>query len=293
MAFRLPSVEEMFRSAAETYFRFPLTIICTMLFTVSALVLIEGENSWMQRLIFAAALGTPLFTALESYAGMNPMTAAKRWGMLSAAVAFLIYFGISFPGTLTGIPEIHMIRFAVLTAAFVLAASYLPFVHTDDLSLFWQYNKILFLRIVTTVPFTLILFAGLSIALASVENLFAVDVDPKWYQRIWVCVVGLFNTWFFLGGVPRSLQEVREHDSYPKPLKLFAVNILLPLVLTYVVILYLYGGKIILEWDWPKGWVGYLVLGFSITGILSLLLVWPLRNDAAMRWIRTFNRTFY
>lgn len=293
MAFRLPSVEEVLRSAAETYFRFPMTIICTMLFTVSALVLIEGENSWMQRLIFASALGTPLFTALESYSGLNASAVWKRWTMTAAASLFLLMFGVTFPGSLNGIPEIHIIRFAVLTAAFVLMASYLPFVHTDDLGLFWQYNKKLFIRIVTTVPFTVILFAGLSIALASVENLFAVDVDPKWYQRIWVTVVGLFNTWFFLGGIPRSMQEVRDHDDYPKPLKLFAVNILLPLVLTYVVILYLYGGKIILEWDWPKGWVGYLVLGFSVTGILSLLLVWPLRNDAAMRWIRTFNRSFY
>jgi hypothetical protein len=293
MAFRLPSVEEMLRSAAETYFRFPLTIICTVLFTVSALVLIEGDNTWMQRLIFTAVLGTTLFMALESYTGLNPAAVWKRWTIIAAASGFLLFFGITFPGSLTNIPEVHIIRFAVLLAASVFLASYLPFLHSDDLSLFWQYNKILLLRIVTTVPFTLILFAGLSIALASVENLFAVDVDPKWYQRIWVVVAGIFNTWFFLGGMPRSMQEVKDRDDYPRPLKLFTVNILLPLVLIYVVILYIYGGKIIMEWDWPKGWVGYLVLGFSITGILSLLLVWPMRNDPAMRWIRTFNRSFY
>ncbi|NUN69766.1 MAG: DUF4153 domain-containing protein [Bacteroidetes bacterium] len=293
MALRLPSVREMLRHAAETYYRFPMTLISAMLFTVSALVLIEGENPWMQRLIFTAILGAPLFMALEGYIGLNGTGTRHRAVLLTAGWAFLLFYAVTFPGVLDGSPEIHFIRFVVLAFAFTLLASYLPFIHTDDQSLFWQYNKSLLVRIVTTVPFTVVLFAGLSVALAAVDNLFSADIDPKWYMRIWVCVAGLFNTWFFLSGVPRSMEEVREDTAYPKALKVFTVNILLPLVLVYVVILYVYTGKIIMEWDWPKGWVGNLVLGFSITGILSLLLVWPMRNDPAMRWIRTFNRFYY
>ena len=43
----------------------------------------------------------------------------------------------------------------------------------------------------------------------------------------------------------------------------------------------------------PKGWVANLILGFSVTGILSLLLVYPLREQEENKWIKTFSRFYY
>jgi hypothetical protein len=293
MSRRLPSINELLRSAGETYLRFPMTMISSFLFTVCALFLIEHNNSILFRTVFASVLGIPLFTAFESYAELNSVSFRRRFMVFIGGAAFLVMFGTMFPASGDNIAEMHLIRFFVIFLGFHLFAAYLPVVLSQDLTLFWLFNKKLFLRIITAVIFSVILFAGLSVALASIDNLFAVNIRPEWYQRIWVIVVGVFNTWFFLSGVPKSIQEIREDSEYPKELKLVTLNILLPLVLVYVVILYTYGAKIMIEWDWPKGWVGYLVLGFSLSGILSLLLVWPLRNNDTMRWIRSFNRTFY
>ena len=41
------------------------------------------------------------------------------------------------------------------------------------------------------------------------------------------------------------------------------------------------------------GWVSYLVIGFSVGGILSLLLIYPVRNDENNKWILIFSRFFY
>jgi hypothetical protein len=57
--------------------------------------------------------------------------------------------------------------------------------------------------------------------------------------------------------------------------------------------LYAYLVKIVVTWDWPKGWVANLVLGFSITGIFSLLLIHPLVHKGEERWILRFSRWFY
>jgi hypothetical protein len=293
MARRLPSIGDLLRSAGETYFRFPITLISAFIFTVCTLFLIEHHNPYLFRAAFAAALGIPLFTAFESYSGLNAVPFRRRSSLIIVGAAFLLLFAFMFPESEKNFPEMHPIRFAVLLFAFHLMAAYLPVVHSADLSLFWQFNKQLFLRIVTAVIFSAVLFAGLSIAMAAIENLFAVDINNHWYPRIWVTVMGVFNTWFFLGGVPASMREIENDSSYPKELKMLTQNILLPLVLMYVVILYTYGAKILIEWDWPKGWVGYLVLGFSLMGIFSLLLMWPLRNDSTMRWVRTLQKTFY
>ncbi|MBP1654321.1 MAG: hypothetical protein H6Q28_877, partial [Bacteroidetes bacterium] len=69
--------------------------------------------------------------------------------------------------------------------------------------------------------------------------------------------------------------------------------ILIPLVAVYVLILYAYAFKIIAAWEWPEGWVGNLVLGFSVTGILALLFVYPIRDREENRWIRTIWRWYF
>jgi uncharacterized membrane protein YccF (DUF307 family) len=51
--------------------------------------------------------------------------------------------------------------------------------------------------------------------------------------------------------------------------------------------------KIVIAWSWPQGWVANLVLGFSIAGMFSLLLLHPIRSAAENVWIRTFARWFY
>jgi hypothetical protein len=52
-------------------------------------------------------------------------------------------------------------------------------------------------------------------------------------------------------------------------------------------------GKIIIQWQLPMGWVSYLVLGFSTTGIFSLLLIEPLREMEGINWIKKFSKWFY
>ena len=106
-------------------------------------------------------------------------------------------------------------------------------------------------------------------------------------------MVGVFNTWFFLAGVPTSIPDLEQTHTYPKGLKVFTQFVLLPLVTIYLLILYAYLGKIMVQWEWPEGWVSVLVLCFSIAGILSLLLIHPIRNEAGNRWMHTFSKWFY
>src|SRR5699024_3468757 len=102
-----------------------------------------------------------------------------------------------------------------------------------------------------------------------------------------------FNTWFFLAGIPDPIHKLDRIRNYPKGLKVFTQNILIPLVIIYMIILYLYMAKIITQWAWPEGWISILVLSFSIAGILANLLLHPLRNDIKYKWVKRFSKGYY
>ncbi|MBK9320884.1 MAG: DUF4153 domain-containing protein [Bacteroidetes bacterium] len=96
----------------------------------------------------------------------------------------------------------------------------------------------------------------------------------------------------FIRSSSRFSRLEKEND-YPNGLRIFTQFVLLPLVTIYLGILYVYELKILITMNWPRGWVSYLVIGFSTAGILALLLVWPLRNDDRYKWVKTFTRLFY
>lgn len=160
------------------------------------------------------------------------------------------------------------------------------------MSTFWQYNKTLFLRFLTAMLFSGVLFAGLSIALLSIDVLLEISINEERYVELFIFIGGIFNTWFFLAGIP-SMQTFDDQRDYPKGLKIFTQNILIPLVIIYLVILYVYAGKIILQWSWPEGWVANLILFFSIAGILALLLLHPIQDRVENRWIKRFSTGYF
>jgi hypothetical protein len=61
----------------------------------------------------------------------------------------------------------------------------------------------------------------------------------------------------------------------------------------YLLILYAYMFKIVFTAHWPAGWVAWMVMVFSVAGILSLLLIYPLRNEADNTWIRGYSKFYY
>ena len=155
-----------------------------------------------------------------------------------------------------------------------------PFHRDGSVAAFWEFNRILFQRILQSVLFSTILFSGLAIALWAVQSLLGVKVDWKAYYFLFLSVAFLFNTWFFLAGFPLDWQELEDEYEYPAGLRLFVQFILLPLVTLYVAILYGYLVKILIIREWPRGTIGWLVSIVSVFGMLALLLGAPFAQPA-------------
>jgi hypothetical protein len=190
-------------------------------------------------------------------------------------------------------PEpVQLARYVELAVSFHLLAAFLPYTGLDEPNGFWQYNKALFTRFLMAALFAGVLYGGLAIALAALDKLLGVDVPGEAYGRLWMIIAFVFTTWFFTGGIPDDLAALEQQRDVPAGLRIFAQYVLVPIVVIYLVILTLYLGKVLIERQWPSGWIGYLVSSVATVGILAWLLVRPL-EDTEHRWVRTYTRGFY
>ncbi|MCX6133034.1 MAG: DUF4153 domain-containing protein [Ignavibacteriales bacterium] len=294
---KLPSITQAVRDARLTFVRFPLVITDALIGTVAMLILIDHEQppnpSFLFQVVSAAVLGFPLLACLAITAEKKKWGKSISLGAQFVGLVLVALYSLSVPQDLINAPAIHMIRMALLGTGLVLAALVAPYMLTGSVHGFWQYCKTIVLRLLIAFLYAVVLWIGLALALAALNNLFGVEIPGRRYFELWVALQGIFTPWFFLAGMPDDLNELDTLTEYPKGLKIFSQYILLPLVLTYLVILYAYLGKILLAWDWPQGWVSALILGFISTGLFSIVLLHPINGRTENVWINTASRWFF
>jgi hypothetical protein len=297
---QLPSLAKVAAQAGQVARRFPLTLLCAAVLCGAGCTAVHSTNEevaragWVFPLGSAAALGLPLTLALALAAERYGWRRARYWAVQAGALALLAGWGAlapALPGLVWGL------RLAVLLLGLhllVAAAPYLPELRREaDTPGFWRYNETLLLRLLLAGLYSGVLYAGCALALVAVRELFGWDTDSDWFGYLFVGLASLFNTWFFLAGVPRDWAALEQAAPYPRGLKVFTQFVLLPLVGLYVLILYAYLLRIVVQWELPQGWVSVLILALAVAGIFALLLIHPLRHDAGNTWIRTFARWFY
>jgi len=174
-----------------------------------------------------------------------------------------------------------------------LVVAFLPFIGNFKINAFWQYNKSLFIRAFTTVLYTGVLFAGISGAILAITQLFDVDFGSKIYAYLWFIMALPMSVIIFCAGVPTDINELESSTDLPKGLRIFVQFILIPLVVLYLLILYAYMGKIIVQWSLPQGWVTILIMVFSVLGMLAMLLVHPYQNQKENSWVKWYTKGYY
>ena len=296
---KLQSFQYLIQESAATLRRFPLAIINAIIGASIAVYLFGipydqiDTHPALTKWLMVTSLGIALFTTLAVWAEKKKFTFKGRLVVQGVGVLILFAYYLWLPPTLEGAPTLHFIRYCLFAVGLHLLVAFAPFVGPGEINGFWQYNRALFLRFLTAALFSGVLYTGLCIALLASDKLLGIDINDTRYRQLWALMAGVFNTWFFLSGVPKDLDALENQTEYPRGLKIFTQFVLIPLVVIYLFILYLYTGKIMIQWQWPNGWVANLVLGFSITGILSLLLVYPIRDRAENMWANLFSRWYY
>jgi len=293
---KFPSLESLWADTQKVLLRFPLQVLVAILAIVVSFILADFKGNptaqyHLIKLMFICNMALVLLLAADLFAEVQLIGAAQKWGLrlFCLLICTTFYFILQ--------PNLYIadrFRIGLLIFSFHLMVAFAPFIKKGNLHGFWEYNKVLFLRILTAGLYAAVLFAGLAIALAAIDGLFTVTIRPFVYLRL-LSLVGIgFTTVFFLAGVPVDFNRINNtQHAYPKGLKIFAQYVLIPLLTIYLVILLVYEAKILLSWELPKGLVSTLILGYAVFGVLSLLLVYPIKEKEGNGWIRFFSRWFY
>jgi hypothetical protein len=296
---KLPSLEYLGQHAVASFLRFPLTLLSALVAVVMGIYMVECEDTIdnvfpFVNTLLCAALGIALFFCTAVVAEKRKWNAYIRWALqgLSALLLLGIYFTLP-SADVTQNTSVPYIRYAIYNITIHLLVSFVPFIGHRQLNGFWNYNKILFIRFWTSVLYSAFLYVGLILALVALNLLFDVEIHDKLYFDIYISILGFFNTWFFVAGIPKDFDALDALEEYPKGLKVFAQYILLPLLVLYLLILYGYGLKIVGLWDWPKGIVSYLIACVSVLGILTVLLLHPYAKIKDNGWIKKLSRGYY
>ena len=287
--------QEIFSKVQNAVLRYPLVLLMSIIMMVASNVLIDNnftvdsEFIWI-KLVIVSGLGISLMFALKI---LSQRMQKGIWVEI-AGILFLIGFYFILPKKEDSFTEFYFYLLVPVYVMSHLLVSFAAFAKREYSERhFWQYNKSLFVNFFLTLVFTGVLTGGVLLAYLAVDNLFNVGFDDDLYGRIFVSLLIFGSTVIFLLFNETGLDFLEKEDNYPVVLKFFTQYVLIPLLFIYAVILYFYSGKILLNWELPRGWVSYLVLAYSLIGILALLLVHPLKEIHAKSWVKMFSKVFY
>jgi len=260
---------------------FPMVLLMAFLGVVSLMCFAElnfdaqPENFFFVKFTLVSVLGISLMFALK----MLAQRIGKTVFLEICGVLFLIAFYFILPQKEDDFTE----KFAfLLIPTFVLShlfVSFAPFLGREKELNFWQYNQNLFINIFLTAIFTGVLTGGIELAVLAVDKLFDFNFNDKIYPQIFYLLSIFGSALIFVLFSQGGLRTLEKDGTYPEILKFFTQYILIPLLIIYAFILYFYAAKIVFKWELPRGWVSYLILAYSIVGILAQLLVYPLKQN--------------
>jgi hypothetical protein len=203
---KFPSVKNLADSALVTIRRFPFEVILALAGTIAGTVKIElsrlnlMQENWCLRIMMIANLGLLLSLSATLFTESKGITGSKKllFRLGALVICILLIFMIN-----PALRESDYVRFFLFSLAFHLFVAFAAFTVKGHIQGFWQFNKTLFLRFLTSALYSVVLFLGLAAAIGAMNFLFNFKFEWDTFSILWVWIVGMFSTIFFLGGVPQ------------------------------------------------------------------------------------------
>ncbi|MGZ5272682.1 MAG: DUF4153 domain-containing protein [Kaistella sp.] len=291
----LKKLSQIFGKTGGILREYPMVLLMSFLGAVSLMCFAHGNfNSHPNFFVFVkfalvACLGISLMFALK----ILSQRVGKRLILEIAGVIFLIFFYFLLPKDEKYFTDRYIFLILPTFILSHLLVSFIAFFGKEKEMNFWQYNKNLFLNLFLTAVFTGVLTGGVELAILAVDKLFDFNFNERYYIETFYFLAIFGSSFIFLLFNEKGLFHLEKDGTYPVILKFFTQYILIPLLIIYAVILYFYSAKILFNWELPRGWVSYLILAYSLVGILALLLVHPLKESSTKSWVRIFSKIFY
>ena len=276
-SFSLRAIAERF---GQSFKRFPLAMLFTLLLTCF-LIYRSHDGDLGPRmnffLVFYSATGAVLAVSLalltEDFKSWITRVAVQvavhaLWFVVSMNLSQFDRF--SMPLTIAVAATVFSIGLSVFIICFYRRNQDVPF---------WNFSVRTLMACVVAVAIGGLLTLGLFALLESLNLLFGLKIGYQFYQDIAaVCMMFLAPT-LLMNLIPRGknkyMTEVQDYTRFSKGVVQY---LFLPLLGLYMVTLYAYAIKILVQWTLPVGGVSYLVSGSMVLMVLLLYVTYPLQH---------------
>lgn len=280
---------QSFHQCKNSFVRFPSTLLLCFIATALGVFLTNKaeQDLHLLKFFFSCSVMIPLSIALTLCLECFQV---KKGQIYTLAIIFCcLIFHYKF--TVSDISLSYSYKVIHLFIMFHLLVSFSPFLRKTNDKYFWQFNQTLLLKLVEAIFYSATSFIALSLVSSLASYLFDLNLKFEFYLKIFIFCLFIVQTWIFLIGIPNkfNLGDV----SYPKKLKLFLQFILIPLILIYICILYVYLGKVVIGWNIPKGLTSWFVSGLGIVGVFGYLILNNKIAQIKVQWILFFERYFF
>lgn len=251
--------------------RFPVTVIFGLILFIVTIFSIEGSyyklETWIEYLIIAIPFSATVELIREKYfenKNRKFFRAINFFGTILFIFVSKMFFKNYFAGEIINITATILIFYVL----FYL----IPIVYRNE-------NREKYLQSVVgnqiiTIGFALVLFLGFSAIIGTVDVLL-VNLSHTLYIHAFMFSSAVFGVIFFVSRL-KEKDESLENYALPKIVEILICYILIPLILIYTAILYLYFAKIIFTLKMPKGVVSHLVLWYTAFSLFIIIMVTPI-----------------
>lgn len=277
--------------------RFPFAILLAALTTAVVIGAINGPE-WMREEVWSrAALGLAT-AAVLAVAGVYFAESRPEARVAGPVLKYVLPVAAAAAFQIT---DISWFVPYVIPAVAILWLSVSPFTRIERgapreemQDRFWWVNFQAFATAVIAAAAFLIIALGLAAIERSLSILFGLETGQVFYN--WVLpFTGLFLTpVYWLSTLPHvsayRAEELEQADFLPRAFGFLGQFVLVPLLLIYALILLAYTAQILITQKLPEGMIGWMVLGFVVTGAATWLVLHPpfVRTRALVRLFRTW-----
>lgn len=275
----------------STFYRFPLPFVFTLLATLLALLLVHKidapKEPFIGKLFFLLAYGVVALTALKLF------VESEHWPLKKHLVAAVITITIIYMFIWPGFVPPSGTTFVFFSLAVLLSLLFSPYLkRLSDSASVWFFNYQAVAAVFFGVIAVIILGVGVSFILLSIRYLFEIKISSDVYRDMWILFGGIFLPIYVLSNIPRQFDYKDNGCDFPKGVSFIANYILVPLMFVYIAILYAYFIKIIVQWELPRGNLGWMITTFGTIGIVTKLVAYPIR-DKGTRLLLLFDKYYY
>jgi hypothetical protein len=282
-------ISSLSESAKKSFFRFPIValwVISGSVFLIGVLQ-IDNDLNAFEALGMVLALGVSWLIGCQFLSESLKHNTLNRFAFKAITLLALASFYIYLKSIGDDLPYQAYQRWGLLLFAGHLFVIFSPFVFLWDKSLFWNYLKNMIIAVIRSGIYAIILYVGLALAITALEFLFDVDFNGNIYYQTFIFCLGIVNTFVYLHDFPK-ISKLKKSIDFNKAIEVLILYILIPLSLLYIVIVYAYALKILIDWELPRGWVTYLISGLSLLAFVIHIAVDPIRHKHSSKAIKLF-----